>query len=952
MESQRLSTEEILNAEFNELWQHIKRENSDTFIQNALRVDQSALCLSGGGIRSACFCLGVLQALAKKRLLTQFQYLSTVSGGGYIGSWLTRWIADEGGDATKVESILSESVSQRIEQINSLRENSNYLTPKLGLLSGDFGAALALSIRNILLNWLVFIPVIFLAATLPQTYSSILSHFSQCGISEFGSPKYLTLRNFVYYGTYCPDLATVYVISIASLFVTTYFSCRFLPTHKVKSLCHRQVISFVVIPSVIWSFSISAVAASGISSHFLKYILFWSTFLIPVIAFAVAGVKAEQSDRALFLNNFWTWVAISFVMACALTFGMLLPTSAGHWRLPILAVCGPLFASWMQTFFSALYIGFRNAPDKDEADREWLGRANALKATIPQLWLPVSLAAILLPYLLTATTSHLSSWSFAWVIGTLSAVMVVFGFFAIVGGKSDKTHSEHEISAQKRQTYLDMFVTTTTAIFCVCLITFFAVIENFFAERILTAIAKTIGPTLTEYSFAPENADINFSHFLTLLPPEAAGTLLTAHVCLGIIFLTWAYIAATNINVNRFSLHGLYRNRLIRGYLGSARKKTTRTPDPFTGFDVEDNRRMHELESYETSTLEKKRVLFPVINLSLNLVGGDNLAWQERKASSFVITPHICGSSALGDRLRVSDPTPAGAYITSKLYGGSEPGLGFLGKGISLGTAMTISGAAATPSMGYHTSPVTSFLMTLFNVRLGAWLPNPAVANDEDLRRAGPENALRPLFAEMFGLTNDKEKNVYLSDGGHFENLGLYEMIRRRCRYIFVVDAGQDRNSRFEDLGNAVRKILIDFGATIDFMPSLAEPRSNQGKKKGFAVAKIQYPEKAQCGWLIYLKPVVSDQNLPADIISYSAIHTDFPHESTANQWFTESQFESYRRLGYLLCSQISGDGPANLKEFFSSAVNGNLEPSAGESHSPTSNSTAGCSPDNIHGGC
>src|SRR5262249_3875394 len=143
-------------------------------------------------------------------------------------------------------------------------------------------------------------------------------------------------------------------------------------------------------------------------------------------------------------------------------------------------------------------------------------------------------------------------------------------------------------------------------------------------------------------------------------------------------------------------------------------------------------------------------------------------------------------------------------------------------RGLSLGTAIALSGAAGGPRLGYHTSPATSFLMMLFNVRLGLWLPNPATASTYDLSRAKPPNALVTLFRELVGLSSDQDKAVYLSDGGHFENLGLYEMVRRRCRHIVVVDAGADPNAEFGDLGNAVHKIRVDHNIAIVFHPTIA----------------------------------------------------------------------------------------------------------------------------------
>src|SRR6516162_5173606 len=126
-----------------------------------LEPPQSALCFSGGGIRSASFALGVLQALARHGLLFRFDYLSTVSGGGYIGSWLSAWRRHAGNDAGVLQSLTNRQADPPDEplEIASLRADSNYLTPQLGLLSADTWTAVALYIRNLLLNWLVLVPM-------------------------------------------------------------------------------------------------------------------------------------------------------------------------------------------------------------------------------------------------------------------------------------------------------------------------------------------------------------------------------------------------------------------------------------------------------------------------------------------------------------------------------------------------------------------------------------------------------------------------------------------------------------------------------------------------------------------------------------------------------------------------------------------------------------------------
>lgn len=185
------------------------------------------------------------------------------------------------------------------------------------------------------------------------------------------------------------------------------------------------------------------------------------------------------------------------------------------------------------------------------------------------------------------------------------------------------------------------------------------------------------------------------------------------------------------------------------------------------------------------------------------MVSTKRLAWQERKAESFTVDPLHCGSAYIG--FRPSDKYGDGPdkhkkvkcddskKATTKNAEAEQPTTDYDKQrkwGIALGTAMAISGAAVSPNMGYHSSPSISLLLALFNVRLGWWLGNPGKNGCETYQTEGPKWAAKPLFYEAFGQTTDESRYVYLSDGGHFENLGLYEMVRRRCRFIVVIDAG------------------------------------------------------------------------------------------------------------------------------------------------------------------
>ena len=308
--------------------------------------------------------------------------------------------------------------------------------------------------------------------------------------------------------------------------------------------------------------------------------------------------------------------------------------------------------------------------------------------------------------------------------------------------------------------------------------------------------------------------------------------------------------------------------------------------------------------------------LMHVVNVALNLVGGERLAWQERKAAPFTISPLHCGSHYVG-------------YRRAREYGGRD--------GITLGTAAAISGAALSSNMGYHSSSsAVTFVLTLFNARLGWWLGNPGIRGSDLVRGACtfqegyPSSSIRPLVFEAFGLTDDTRRDVLLSDGGHFDNLGLYEMVLRRCRYIVLVDGSQDPHGKFEDLGSAVRKIRIDLGVPIEFrdldriLPDRdVTPQSGPGREKGAycAIGHIQYravDPGADPGILIYIKPTMHGTE-PADVRQYAATDPDFPHQSTLDQLFDESQFESYRALGSHAIDQLCGAaGDLTLPQFLS----------------------------------
>jgi hypothetical protein len=360
-----------------------------------------------------------------------------------------------------------------------------------------------------------------------------------------------------------------------------------------------------------------------------------------------------------------------------------------------------------------------------------------------------------------------------------------------------------------------------------------------------------------------------------------------------VVFLLFGW----RVDINEFSMHSYYRNRLARCYLGAS--NTTRDPDPLTGFDNSDT------SDLQLGTFLPSRGYtgpFPVFCASLNISVGEDLAWQERKAASFAFTPLLSGYHIPWTGKRYSGQLSYNGFVPTERFA-------YPNGGIHISTVAAVSGAAISPNWGYHTSPPMAFLLTMFNVRLGWWLPNPRrsfLAFDPNAQPQAGKGFPHPRFApielirELLGEVGDDSNFVYLTDGGHFDNMGLYELVRRRCYEIVICDAEEDTGPVFEGLGMAIRKCRIDFGAEIDLdLSKLATDATTGISKVHWITGTIRYPETgdAKPGTILYIKSSITG-NEAADVYNYRRQHTTFPQDSTMDQWFTESQFESYRRLG------------------------------------------------------
>lgn len=854
-----------------------------------LREKRAALCISGGGIRSATFALGVLQGLARCGLLGKFHYLSTVSGGGYIGGWLEAWIQRAKGGLAEVSINLAQPrddtrPNPEPTQIQNLRSYSNYLSPRVGLLSADTWVLVATYLRNLILTWLVFIPLIAAALTIPWLYASILM---------IEPTPYTTVP---------------LKLGLGFAFIAILYMGICLPAAANKRLGQVWFLVFCFTPLVLsallmtthWAWftrygePLPKITFLGVDNPALPFVRLG--VVLHLLVWITLGVlQIVRGRKKLIVGDWKRFLAVLFRQLIA----VVLSGAIGGWLLwfaaqklfPQPVAIAELYCCfgvpiYLLLFYLAItvYTGLSSHDASDE-DREWWGRASGWILIAAAVWTAISVLVVFGPLALSWTYSTIAAGGVAGVITMLAGL-----------SKGIPANSEEK----KKVSLIPLILSKGATIAALV----FASVVMILLVSGLTSLMKYIG-TIREFPWNLETVSgvvgrkVEYLNVILYTP-------ICALIWVPLGLAGFAVAIAYLTNLNKFSLHAMYRDRLIRAYLGASNRD--RKENQFTGFDEGDNLRMHQLWGASNS----KRLLH-VVNVALNLVHGKKLAWQDRKATSFTVSPLHCGSFENGIGYRKTKTDSGG-------YGGKD--------GISLGTSITISGAAASPNMGYHSSPVVTFILTLLNVRLGAWLGNPGRRGDNTFYLGDPRLSIRPILSEAFGLTDDTSPYVYLSDGGHFENLGLYEMVLRRCHYIVVSDAGQDPKCSFADLGEAVRKIRIDLGISIDFKESISiYPRRDEPNEAGryAAVGRIRYSmvdgggEKND-GILIYLKPACYGDE-PRDIYEYFKRNPAFPHESTGDQFFSESQFESYRMLGVYTVEQLCGepvaDFPAFIRGFF-----------------------------------
>jgi hypothetical protein len=742
----------------------------------------SALAISGGGIRSASFALGVIQTFLNEKpgnaaadssesCFDRFDYMSTVSGGGYIGgavSWLKHHFGKDADwrlylGASNLGARSAEFRADKVDGVGGsrftwldfFRQHGNYLKPS----SMSTMSLLGVALRGMLITLSVYTAI--LAAILWAMQVGGILPSAQDVSGWQGRPQ--RIESWLLF---------------IGLVVTG---------------------AFLLFGIASWLGSIPTRAAVFIGA-------------VPPILFVIASVYLLRSPEG----------------------GLAFNTDGLHWRWPV--GVGFLVAAG-----ACLILLWWSKDDYDQARsgshvvHKWQYRVRILYQQV-------------LGPLLTGLTLLIAVWSVPHVYrlidtqlgglkaGVGSSVLGVIGaVYQFIAGRDKK-------STASAFSTLRILITAVLLVYGILLVAYWIVQKG---DGEYVSVAGIAFPLLAIISFAGV-----FAGFI--------------------------------VNANYIGIGRMYRDRLMELFM----------PDQDA---VRDNqwRRAGNADQFALTRLVNDDGVpqrpMHLVNCNVVMVGARQDRFRGRGGDSFVLSPRFCGSSATG-------------WIdTAKLGDGH----------FTLATAVAASGAAASPhagvaGRGITRNPLVSLLLSLTNVRLGYWIRNPrASRTPRTWHKWFPPNLLAPGIRQgLFGSgTTENAFFIELTDGGHFDNTGLYELIRRRVRIIVLSQGSQDLSYSMDDLANAIQRVRVDFGVHIRFtsdtypLGALCPAELGAVAKRGWALGTIKYPGTESQGILLYLQAApIAGMN--ADTVSYWRRNADFPNQTTADQFFDEEQLEAYRELG------------------------------------------------------
>lgn len=780
--------------------------------------DLTGLAISGGGIRSATFSMGVVQELSRYRMLRSVDYLSTVSGGGYTGSCISSVLNEPLDETQKKELPSNRSVDDREPRgLVHLRNSSNYLTPGGFLDKLRLGNVL---LRGVLLNIFIYMPYILLAVFLTEMAYEYFPHWNHF--------THLIL-----------PFTVLFLVLMVAFPLLLRFGRRIFVWSKRNSFE-----KFLTIPPLI----------------VILVVLF-----SPVLFLTRLAIEHDTGQAAEFLTGIMHvlgWKTLMFVLLAVFLLLLLGQFSAFLSRLTktviiyFLGLLGPIF---IFIIYLALCLWQIDSPYLDTSAESVLNEA--LSCTEPCL-------------VQNAGNSHEAQDS---GISSLSDLVHLL------------LHPSREIDSPR--SLIDALKGRSIELS-----------ENAVVRCQKGDCLKSFGDDQWQkdnrvwvINDAPE-LEADCPDLDTLKKSEDAGVVGNCHYIsrasihnfriagdqLGLfestqdrIFL-FALVGFIVLNfflldMNITSLNGFYRDRLSKAYL----------------FRIKPGGEIAHNDSVKLSELHARGGSAPyhLINATLNLQASKDVNLRGRKSDFFIFSKRYIGCEHTG-------------------YAPTEE-IEKFDHNLDLGTAMAISGAAAAPNMGATTNRSLVFILTLLNVRLGYWVPNPALVKQKRWNRWFLFNGAKPslLWHEALGKLDKNGTHVNVSDGGHIENMGIYPLLKRRCKLIICIDGEADPEMTFNGLVKLTRFARIDMGITFDMDLDPLRPDEHGFTRSHWIKGRIIY-SNGETAEFVYIKlSMVGDE--PEYIRAYKAAHSQFPHESTADQFFSENQFEAYRALGEHACSDM-----------------------------------------------
>ena len=783
--------------------------------QTELQLPRVGLALSGGGVRSATFALGLMQGLAANRrggpegvaagertldadgLLGRIDYLSTVSGGGYTGGMFGRLVSSFG--MRRAQELMVDADSPVLEW---LRRNGRYLSTAG---SRDHGTAVVTYLRAVLA-----IHAEFMVACMLLGLIVVAPHLLQ------HSTQVLDPNGWAWWQTPWWVLTLAFWLALAPGLISGYWSARDTANPGAKAVGPN-----------------------------------WGDVLFLLGTAAGAGVLARWANAAQMINPGRD--GLSTVSAAVLALGSIV-------------VGQSLAQGWL--LFSGNPHALAVARLRNAFTRA-LRMVTLLAAAIAGLGALDVLSWWLLEEFQSGNDRYL--WG-----GVGFGGLVALGLRTMV---QPLQQMATEAGGRARE-WLPRLINVGSLAGLLVLVLAWLVLMQWFVFA-----PDTIGPLINTPSWM-----------------RAA--------LVALVWFTWVALTAGNAQMpNTSSLHSFYRARLTRAYLavGNPKRSLAERGSPHSDVTAVEEGDDMGLRHYHPET---RGGPIHLINTCLNQTRDDQSGLYNADRKGAAVTATWRG-------MEVGPST----FIPMK----PQHDAGTLGRWVA------VSGAAASPGAGAYTTRGLALLLYFLGVRLGHWVRSPAAKVplrwlSELSWRFLPKPLMLASEASAVFFGSDRPW-WYLSDGGHFENTGVYALIKRELDFIILSDASCDPRYEFGDIENLVRKARIDFGAEIDFYSreeacrlfTLAgagltvlspEDMANNHSCRGVLLARIRYRERPLQrdgqgpavavrpeGTLLIVKPNLHNA-LDVDVLGYAQKHVDFPHESTGDQSFDEAQWESYHRLG------------------------------------------------------